>query len=116
MNITLDKENTTIALKDQVKADMKEFKARYTDSDLRRAFEDALDYGKTEAVIDLRKVERNTVTDDRGDEINFNAAVALMDDEIRERLHREMAPCTDQEFFDAYLEAHFEKYGEEFRV
>lgn len=47
MNITLDKENTTIALKDQVKADMKEFKARYTDSDLKRAFEDALDYGKT---------------------------------------------------------------------
>jgi len=45
---------------------------------------------------------------------NFENAVELMDDEIRERLHREIAPCTDKEFFDAYCEEHLKKYGEEF--
>lgn len=39
-----------------------------------------------------------------------------MDDEIREELHAEMAPCTDQEFFDAYLDRHYAKYGEEFTI
>lgn len=48
--------------------------------------------------------------------MNMNALAQYMDDEIRERLHREMAPCTNQEFFDAYCEAHEEKYGEEFTV
>ena len=27
-----------------------------------------------------------------------------MNDEIRERLHSELAPCTEQEFFDRYIE------------
>lgn len=49
-----------------------------------------------------------------GTEIDFDAAVSLMDDEIREELHNELAPCTEQEFFDAYCKAHEEKYGEEF--
>ena len=41
----------------------------------------------------------------------FDAAVALMDDDIREELHRELAPCTDQEFLEAYMKRHEEKYG-----
>jgi hypothetical protein len=48
--------------------------------------------------------------------IDFNAAVALMDDDIRERLHGEMAPCSDQEFIDAYAKAHQDAFGEVFRV
>lgn len=56
------------------------------------------------------------VTDWNNKEIDYNAAVALMDDEIRETLHAEMAPCTDQEFFDAYLERHYVKYNEEFTI
>lgn len=52
-----------------------------------------------------------------GKTIDFDAAVNLMDDEIREELHNKMAPCTDQEFLDAYVEAHAAKYdGEEFQV
>lgn len=51
-----------------------------------------------------------------GHEINFEAAVSLMDDEIREDLNRELAPCSDQEFFSAYEKAHEEKYGEEFQI
>lgn len=49
-------------------------------------------------------------------QVDFEAAVNLMDDEIREALHAELAPCTEQEFFDAYCKAHDEKYGEKFAV
>ena len=31
----------------------------------------------------------------------YDAAVILMDDEIREDLHAELAPCTDEEFMEA---------------
>lgn len=52
-----------------------------------------------------------------GKTIDFDAAVNLMDDEIREDLHNKMAPCTAQEFVDAYVAAHAAKYaGEEFQV
>lgn len=52
-----------------------------------------------------------------GKTIDFDAAVNLMDDDIREDLHNKMAPCTDQEFLDAYAKAHADKYdGEEFEV
>ena len=51
-----------------------------------------------------------------GTEINYEAAVELMDDEIRESLHFELAPCTEQEFFTAYENAHAEKYGEEWEL
>ena len=43
-------------------------------------------------------------------------AANLMDDEIRERLHNEMAPCEDQDFLDAYAAAHLVKFGETFQV
>lgn len=52
-----------------------------------------------------------------GDEVCFNACVALMDDEIREELHMELAPCTEQEFLDEYIVRHAEKYnGEKFTI
>jgi hypothetical protein len=51
-----------------------------------------------------------------GDQISFKAAVALMDDEIREQVHAEKAPCFPQDFLDRYCELHEEKYGEEFTV
>ena len=56
------------------------------------------------------------VINQNGTEIDFAAAVSLMDDEIREDLNRELAPCSEQEFFSAYEKAHAEKYGEEFQV
>ena len=37
-----------------------------------------------------------------GVEINFETAVNLMNDDIREELHSEIAPCSEQEFFDEY--------------
>ena len=51
-----------------------------------------------------------------GTEVDFAAAVELMDDELREELHGKLAPCTDQEFFDAYAEAHKERFGEEWEL
>ena len=38
----------------------------------------------------------------------------LMDDETRERLHSELAPCAEGEFLEAYKAAHLEKFGDEF--
>lgn len=51
-----------------------------------------------------------------GNLVDFDAAVNMMDDEIREKLHNELAPCTDQEFMDAYAEAHEAKYNERFEI
>ena len=52
-----------------------------------------------------------------GCEVEFDACVVLMDDEICEELNFEMAPCTEQEFLDAYVQRHAEKYdGEQFQI
>lgn len=56
------------------------------------------------------------VKDENGSDVSYSAAVMLMDDDIRERLHYELAPCDEQTFFNAYLVAHKEKYGFEFVV
>ena len=48
--------------------------------------------------------------------VDFDAVIQLMDDEIREEIHQELAPCTKQEFVDAYVQRHREKFGEEFTV
>lgn len=57
-----------------------------------------------------------TVKNINGKEIDFEAAVALMDDEICESLNYKMAPCSDQEFFTAYEKAHKEKFKEEWEL
>ena len=52
-----------------------------------------------------------------GYEVSFDACVMMMDDDIREELHAELAPCTEQEFLDAYVEQHAEKFdGELFQI
>ena len=49
-----------------------------------------------------------------GTEINYEAAVGLMDDEIQESLCGTVD--SEQEFFTAYEKAHAEKYGEEWEL
>ena len=56
------------------------------------------------------------VTNLSGTRIDFETSVQFMDDEIREELHNELAPCSDQEFFTAYEKAHEEKFGEEWEL
>lgn len=46
----------------------------------------------------------------------FDAAVELMDDEIREEIHEDLAPCTDEEFLAEYIRRHQDKFGETFTV
>lgn len=53
------------------------------------------------------------VVNKNGYELDFDAAVDFMDDEIREKLYDKVAPCTEQEFFTAYEEEHEKATGEE---
>jgi hypothetical protein len=53
------------------------------------------------------------VLNQSGIEIDYDNAVDFMDSDIREYLHDELAPCSEQEFFTAYEIAHLEKHGEE---
>lgn len=36
--------------------------------------------------------------------VTIDQLAVYMDDETRERVHFELAPCTDEEFLDRYLE------------
>lgn len=48
--------------------------------------------------------------------VDFGAAVMLMDDDLREEIHEDMAPCGEQEFLDEYVRRHAKKFGEEFAI
>ena len=50
-----------------------------------------------------------------GNEMDFETLVELMDNEIREKIHNEIAPCTEQEFIERYMKEHKKKYGEKFK-
>jgi hypothetical protein len=58
----------------------------------------------------------STVNNTNGKAIDFEAAVNLMDDEIRETLANDGNERTEQEFFWAYEKAHEAKYGEEWEL
>lgn len=60
--------------------------------------------------------EVSIVTNSAGEEIDFEASVNFMDDELREKIHRELSTTTDQEFFDAYSNAHREKFHTEWML
>lgn len=54
-----------------------------------------------------------TVVNEHGIEINFYIAVCMIDDGLREEIHRDISPCSDQEFFNAYAAVHLQRFGEE---
>ena len=56
------------------------------------------------------------VKNNYGVEIDWNTAVNLMDDDLREELNADLAPCTEQEFFESYEKAHENKFGEEWEL
>lgn len=63
------------------------------------------------------KVNNRTVVMTKDDSIvDYDIAVNLMDDDIRESVHSDLAPCTNQEFFDEYCKRHFDKFGKEFQI
>jgi len=57
-----------------------------------------------------------TVTNKNGKQVDFDSAVNLMDDDIREELHASLAPTTPQAFFTAYEEAHYQKFGNDWEL
>ena len=63
-------------------------------------------------VMQAAKLSSTTVINASGVEVDFAPAVELMDDGVRERLHSELAPCSDQEFFSAYELAHADEFSE----
>lgn len=46
----------------------------------------------------------------------WETIVHYMDDDIREQVHRELAPCSNEEFLARYLELHREKHGEDYQI
>ena len=71
-----------------------------------------------EAAKDRLKKEQNAhLVELNGHYHEMVVVASYMDDDIREELHDRMAgKCTEQEFLDAYVRAHEEKYGEEFDI
>ena len=48
--------------------------------------------------------------------VNYDSAVELMDDDIREAVHSDLAPCTEAAFLLEYMKRHEQKYGTPFAV
>lgn len=51
-----------------------------------------------------------------GAEIDFDVAANLMDDDLMEEIHRDLAPCDEQTFFDEYAKRHEYKFSEEWEL
>lgn len=55
---------------------------------------------------------RKTVVNEYGVNIDYDLAVSFMDDDLREEIHGDLAPCTDQQFFDEYAKRYEQKFNE----
>jgi len=55
------------------------------------------------------------VINQHGKILDFDAVVNLMDDDLREEVHA-LAIISEQNFFDEYVAAHLEKFGEPFEL
>lgn len=74
---------------------------------------------------EIRALEQTFKQDDRiiryvenydGNKIDFDMAIDLMDDDLREYVHLELAPCTMQSFFDCYCSVHYDHRGEDWEL
>lgn len=48
--------------------------------------------------------------------VDFDAAVNLMDDDLREYVHSVFDGGSDQDFMDKYVALHYDTFGEVFEV
>lgn len=64
------------------------------------------DIARTRSVSKIES-EKNTT-------YNWEYIVSLMDDNIRESVHADLADCYDSVFLEEYKKRHYEKYGTEF--
>ena len=61
----------------------------------------------------------NQVNEEKVEELlrlGMNVLMNHMDDELREQVHKKLAPCSDKEFLTKYMELHRKKFDEEFSV
>jgi hypothetical protein len=63
-------------------------------------------------VVLARDVERVEIA--TGGTTNYDDAVERMDDDLREKVHAELMPCSHQRFFNRYCLLHLEKFGLDF--
>lgn len=112
MNTEMTREQIAYTAKDIFEdgwraADREEVKKEY----------DLTDWEADVMADELAKLADQYVEDEDGHMIYYAAAEEMMDDDLREELHMEMAPCTNQAFFNAYVKAHAERFnGEKFQI
>ena len=58
--------------------------------------------------------ENIKVKNKHGQELDFDVVTNYMDNDIREYLHGEIAPCSPQYFYDMYCKTHKQIHDEEF--
>lgn len=63
-----------------------------------------------------QQTDGTTVVNSGGARIDFIAALEYMDGDIREQVHGNVAPCTNQEFFAAYAAAHLAYYDTQWEI
>ena len=68
------------------------------------------------AVSVLSIIEEMDTVEIDGRKFYLDSVVNLMDNDIREEVHADLAPCRDQEFVDEYRRRHLDTYGEEFII
>lgn len=59
---------------------------------------------------------RITVRDWNDNTLDYETAVMMMDDEIRESIHFETPELAPQAFYDEYCQRHYDKFGEDFTI
>lgn len=66
--------------------------------------------------VDIKQTKKGDmiIKDSQGKELEYDEVVDLMDDDIREYLHHQLAPCSPQYFFNEYCKMHKEIYGDDF--
>lgn len=64
----------------------------------------------------FRKAHEKLIRIPNGTVLDWDTAVNLMDDDIREDIHNAHAPCSNSLFFDLYAAAHLAKFGEEWEL
>jgi hypothetical protein len=59
-------------------------------------------------------IEGLVVKNSYGEPLEYDTVVEYMDDDIREYLHHQLAPCSAQYFYDEYCKMHKQIHDEEF--
>lgn len=53
---------------------------------------------------------------ENGSSFDWETIVNYMDDDLREEIHRELAPCKEEDFLSEYCKKHKERFNEQFII